>query len=778
MHQVALIRPFRAGKLGLAGILCLSVLLVLPLQAQQIFGEQPPPDLTLEADPQPQVTPPLFVPVKPGLVEPTPDLAPVPVATPILFVPSDIPPPAIQATGETLDLIPEAIPTPYPTPVPIAPTPTSVSAPIPVRVTPASRLTQPVPSTQPVLIVQPAVQQVVPSQTIVSTRPAPTPAPPRKKSAPAPAANAMSQNQINSMVSRATDKRDAKLATQIGWAYYNRNEFSSAGIWFNQALEWNSQLGDAAYGLALSKFREGDLSSAEAIANYRAGSYPKLKTLQGDIYSRRGTEAYESRNYAQSLEYFNNASKSRALSRNERVIVAWSLYYTKQYEESAKQFEKLYRASGDEISAQGLYASLTKLRDYNRLDALANQLGGPLKKVYLTYDARRYYEAHLFNASADAGGTRIYPILENINTPSVAGGFRYHTKSGSAGEGQLQAVSVPIQAQFFPANKFILSGYLSYLNLTSKSLPQGAQFGNVPETFTPFSHKANTTENALWEVAVRLEYQDWISWYITLGATPLNGPLQSWPVGNAGLIWRDARGYVQGELYSKSIKESITSWVGSVDPYTGQTWGRVTETGINLSVFRGLPGDNTIFLKGGIGSINGTNVEDNVHIYGTIAVAHVWRPPGYEYVTLGVSLSGEGFENNQNHFTYGNGGYFSPEYLVQGLVQAQFLTEEAKNWIVAGSAGAGVQNNKQAASPFFPLDDDGREFGAQESTTPIGLVQVQGAYLINPNWMIGASFSFAVTADYNEGSANIWLRYFFEQRKGLFRTDLLGFDNY
>lgn len=44
--------------------------------------------------------------------------------------------------------------------------------------------------------------------------------------------------------------------------------------------------------------------------------------------------------------------------------------------------------------------------------------------------------------------------------------------------------------------------------------------------------------------------------------------------------------------------------------------------------------------------------------------------------------------------------------------------------------------------------------------------------------MIGASFSFAVTADYNEGSANLWLRYFFEQRRGLFRTDLLGFDNY
>ena len=755
MHQVALtgLRPLR--KLVVFGLLVVGG--ISSVNAQPFFGEEPPPDLT---EPTPQPTPPLFVPIKPGQPDPTPELAPIPAATPAMFVPSDIPPPAIQASGETVDIIPEAVP------------PVAIATPVPV---PSTRLTQPVSTTPPSLPVQQAAPTSLQTQLTLSPRPAPVP--PRKRAAPAPPPTAVSQNQINSWASRATDKRDAKLATQIGWAYFNRNEFSSAGIWFNQALEWNSQSGDAAYGLALSKFREGDLSSAEAIANYRAGSYPKLKTLQGDIYSRRGTEAYESRNYAQSLEYFTNASKSRSLSRNERIIVAWDLYYLKQYEASAQAFEKLYRASADDISAQGLYASLSKLRAYDKLDTLANQLGGPLKKVYLTYDARRYYEAHLYNASADAGGTRIYPILQNINSPSVAGGVRFHSKSGSEGEGQLQSVAIPIQGQIYPANKFILSAYASYLYLTSGSLPEGAQFGKVPETFQRYSNPTNTREN-LFEFAVRLEYQDWLSWYITLGTTPLGGPLASWPVGNAGLIWRDNKGYIQGELYSKSIKESITSYVGSEDPYTGDTWGRVTETGVNLSVFRGLPGDNTIFLKGGIGSVNGTNVEDNIHVYGTIALAHVWRPQGYEYVTLGVSGSAEGFENNQNHFTYGNGGYFSPEYLIQGLVQAQFLTEEGKNWIAAGSVAAGVQNNEQAASPFFPLDDDGRSFGSQNSTTPIGLIQVQGAYLIDPNWMIGASFSFAVTADYNEGSANLWLRYFFEQRRGLFRTDLLGFDNY
>lgn len=86
--------------------------------------------------------------------------------------------------------------------------------------------------------------------------------------------------------------------------------------------------------------------------------------------------------------------------------------------------------------------------------------------------------------------------------------------------------------------------------------------------------------------------------------------------------------------------------------------------------------------------------------------------------------------------------------------------------------GIGVQNNKQAESPYFPLNPDGRTFPAQESSTAIGLIAAQGGYLIAPNWLIGGELSCVVTADYNEGSIGFYVRYFFEPRNGLLRTDL------
>jgi len=729
-HPVALGRFFFV----LGSAICWSI---GSLQAQPFFGEQPAPD---ESQASPTAAPSLFVPVKPGTpppaigqqipTSPVPAMpvspSAIPSATPMMFVPNDIPAPAVQATGETLDLIPDAGPTPVIGGQPVAKSP---SKPAPAR--------------------RPALTQ-------------PT----------------ITQDQINKWVAQATDKRSAPMATQVGWAYFNKQEYSSAGVWFNQALEWNASSGEAAYGLALSKFREGDLSSAEAIANFRASSYPKMKTLLGDIYSRRGTEAYESKNYDQSLEFFNKAAANRPLSRNEQIIVAWDLYYTKQYEAAAQRFEQLYRSSPDSVSGQGAYAALSKMKQYDKLDGLAKS-GGPIRKMYYTYNAKDYFKSNLFIAAADTGGAKMYPVLTNLTTPSAALGIGYHTKSGSEGEGQLATTRFGLQGQVFPANKFMLSASLSVLNLDAGDLGLGAEVGTVPEVieYVPYNFKPTSRVDA-YDFNLRLEYQDWISWYIEMGMTPIGGPLQARPTGKAGLIWRDTKGYVQGELYSKSNRESMLSWVGMVDPYTGQKWGRVQETGASLSFFRGVGEDNTVFLKAGYGTINGTNVLANTHLYGTAAFAHLFDVPGYEYFSVGLAVSYEQFKNNQNHFTFGNGGYFSPQFLVQGLLQAQFLTKEGGNWLASGSAGVGVQNNRQEASDYFPLDPDGRTFDEQTSSTGIGLIQLQGGYLFDGNWMVGASLNYNVTADYNEGGIMIWGRYFFERRRGLLRSDLLGFDNY
>jgi len=701
---------------------------LLPLRSQDVMSSEQPESIALPSDVEskPSPTPSLFTPVVPGMSRPSGAATP---RSPV-FLPPDIPPPAIQATPTTTDVIPsDATLLAQPTPTPFQP-----ATQVPNKKTPP----------RPVTVVTSEPQQP-----------------------------AVSQAQISTWVAQATEKQDPNLALKAGWAYFNRGEFSSAGMWFNQALEWNPGLGEAAYGLAFSKFREGDLSSAEAIVNFRGDSYPKMRVLKGDIASRRAVEAYEAKNYARSRDLMLAAAQARPLSRNEQTVLAWDYYYTKDYAKASELFEKLYRSSPSENTAQGLYASLAKSGNYEKVDTIGETVKGPLKKMYGTSEAKRYFKADLFVAAAGAGGDKVYRVLENYTCPSVAGGFIFSSKSGTSGEGKLDMGAVPvISGRIYPSNKTMLTAQISRITLNSGTLDNGALVGQYPKTYQPYIKSPVTSYSNLYDFSVHFEYQDWVTWYATFGITPSGGPLNAKPVGNLGMIYRDEKGYVQAELYAKAVKESILSYVGMTDPYTGKNWGAVTEDGGRVSVFRSIAPKWTIYLNGSYGTLDGTNVKNNTHISGTAALAYEFTAKNFEYITLGVAASYESYDNNQNHFTYGNGGYFSPESLGQVLLQGQFLTSEGRKWIAAGTLGLGVQNNTQAASPYFPLKPDGRTYPSETSSTVIGLIAAQGAYMLSPQWLVGGQLGYAVTADYNEGSIGLFVRYFFEPRNGLLRTDL------
>jgi len=713
---------------GACAVFVAGLCSLLPLKSQDIMSSEQPESIALPTDEEakPTPTPSLFTPVIPGMTRPTG--APTPRSP--VFLPPDIPPPAIQATPTTTDVLPsDAALLAQPTPTPFQP-----ATPIPQK-PPASR-----------------------TVTVVTSEPQQPP---------------VSQAQISAWVTQATEKQDANLALKAGWAYFNRGEFSSAGMWFNQALEWNPGMGEAAYGLAFSKFREGDLSSAEAIVNFRGDSYPKMRVLKGDIASRRAVEAYEAKNYPRSRDLVLTAAQARPLSRNEQTVLAWDYYYTKEYAKASELFEKLYRSSPSENTAQGLYASLAKTGNYEKVNTIGDTVKGPLKSMYGTSEARRYFKANLFVAAAGAGGEKVYRVLENYTSPSVAVGFLYSSKSGTEGEGKLNMAAIPIiSGRIYPSNKTMLTAQISRITLNSGDLPNGAVVGQYPRTFQNYIKDPVTSYGNLYDFSVHFEYQDWVTWYVTFGITPSGGPLNAKPIGNIGMIYRDEKGYVQAELYSKAVKESILSYIGMTDPYTGKNWGGVTEAGGRISFFRSIAPKWTIYGNGSYGVLDGTNVKDNTHLSGTAALAYEFEVKNFEYITVGLAASYESYDNNQNHFTYGNGGYFSPEYLGQVLVQGQFLTSEGRKWIAAGTLGLGVQNNRQAASPYFPLNPDGRNFDAEESSTVIGLIAAQGAYMIAPNWLIGGQLGYAVTADYNEGSIGLFVRYFFEPRNGLLRTDL------
>src|SRR3569623_335229 len=60
----------------------------------------------------------------------------------------------------------------------------------------------------------------------------------------------------------------------------------------------------------------------------------------------------------------------------------------------------------------------------------------------------------------------------------------------------------------------------------------------------------------------------------SIGTTPLRGPVDARGVGQLGATWYGARASATLEWSARPVRESILSYVGAVDPYTGTAWGR------------------------------------------------------------------------------------------------------------------------------------------------------------------------------------------------------------
>ena len=131
----------------------------------------------------------------------------------------------------------------------------------------------------------------------------------------------------------------------------------------------------------------------------------------------------------------------------------------------------------------------------------------------------------------------------------------------------------------------------------------------------------------------------------------------------------------------------------------------------------------------------------------------------------------EQYSKNLSQFTFGQGGYFSPEYLLQGALGLQFMTKEGQFYLLKGSATLGLQTYRQDASPVFPLENSTATFPAINTNTFIGSIRLDGLILLTSQLAAGITVKADKTANYEEYSVGVILRYFFEPRGGLFSTD-------
>lgn len=270
-----------------------------------------------------------------------------------------------------------------------------------------------------------------------------------------------------------------------------------------------------------------------------------------------------------------------------------------------------------------------------------------------------------------------------------------------------------------------------------------------------------------------------------LGTSPM-GFLYSTAVGGISLD----RPFSEGSdvryglsLSRRPVTDSLTSFAGTRDARSGLEWGGVTANGGRLQ----LSYDNGEYGAYGYGAahkLTGHNVESNDRIEAGTGVYWYLLNDDERQLTMGLSLTGINYDKNQNNFTYGTGGYFSPQnFFSIGVPVGWSQRTDRLSYSIKGAVG--LQHIEQDSAPFFPNDSDMQAVLEQTSQiyaaagtsvptryssqnkTGIGYnLNAAAEYRFGDNVFLGGSLGLDNAQDYKQWTGGLYLRYMFEDFTG------------
>ena len=222
----------------------------------------------------------------------------------------------------------------------------------------------------------------------------------------------------------------------------------------------------------------------------------------------------------------------------------------------------------------------------------------------------------------------------------------------------------------------------------------------------------------------------------------------------------------------RALTDSLLSYVGLKDSYSGKQWGRVTKNGGNIQLSYD-DGDAGFYVGGGGYSYLGENVASNTSMNASAGVYLRPYQDAYSEVKTGLNVSWMDYSKNLSHFTFGQGGYFSPQNYISVSLPVDY-TKKFDNWKLSLGGSVGYQSYTQDSSDYFPtkstwqsqledLADAGFAKEARyESSSENGIgytFRAAADYNVNKQMTIGGQVGYDTFGDYNESTAGLYFRY-------------------
>jgi len=147
---------------------------------------------------------------------------------------------------------------------------------------------------------------------------------------------------------------------------------------------------------------------------------------------------------------------------------------------------------------------------------------------------------------------------------------------------------------------------------------------------------------------------------------------------------------------------SLLSYAGTRDPVSGQRWGGVTLSAASLRMGRAWSDfSSSVSLRAGL--LTGHNVASNSTVQLRLSVDRDWLSGPTLNLNAGLTLALWQYRRNLGNYTYGQGGYYSPQrYTSLGLPLQ--LQGRASLWSYQLRPTVSRSWTFEADAPYYPTD--------------------------------------------------------------------------
>jgi predicted Zn-dependent protease len=390
--------------------------------------------------------------------------------------------------------------------------------------------------------------------------------------------------------------------------------------------------------------------------------------------------------------------------------------------------------------------------------------------------AREYF-ARAEGAADPADAATARRAREEIDARLDAGmtaGLMVRHQPGDAGESRLDVVTVPTSWVMPLDYEHRLTARADAVTLDAGRAGSDALLGTIPSAGAGAPQRYVTGEQSGMSLAGGYRTD---SLAADIGTTPL-GFLLTNVVG--GVDWTphwNAADLTLG-LARRAVTNSELSFAGLKDPVTGMAWGGVVQTGAHAGI--GLYRER-FGISGSLeyDELTGTHVPDNQFLGARIATDWKFFSRVSVAADAGLTLDYWNYKRNLSNYTFGNGGYYSPQSYVSFAIPVE-LNGSALGWNYRLRVSPSYTLRDLQTSAFYPTDD-ALQVAAAHAALPAGYAQPYfpsdrsnsiGIYAlaatereVTRGLVVGAMLEIDRTDYYHPTTFSVYIRHAFGQAK-------------